>query len=95
MRSIHKHLAALLALCLLAGGIAALAAGLEKPKDYIGAWEGGEDYGQTREYYLEILDYADGVFTLDLDIYRIWGFEGMTALLTEDQLTLHYEISIL
>ncbi len=84
MRSIRKLFAALLALCLCAGMFTALAAGLDKPKDYIGAWEGGEDYGETREYYLEVLDFADGVFTVNFDIYRIWGFEGMTALVTED-----------
>ena len=83
MKPVFKLLAALLALCLCAGAAAATA-GLDKPEAYLGAWEGGEDYGETREYDLELLDYADGVFAAGLDIYRIWSFEDMTALLTPD-----------
>ena len=75
----------LLLLCLFAAN--ALAAPLADPAQYVGAWEGGDDYGETREYYLEIRDYQDGLFTVTLDIYRIWGFDDMTALLAEDEPT--------
>jgi len=84
MLSVRKLIAVLLALCLVACAAWALAAGLERPGDYVGTWGGGDDYGETREYYLEILDYKNEAFTLALDIYRIWSFDGMTALLTQE-----------
>ena len=83
MKAHLRLLAAILALCLCAAATA-LAAGLDDPKGYVGVWGGGDDYGETREYYLEILDYKDGVYTANLSIFRIWSFEGMTALLTEE-----------
>lgn len=79
-----KVLALLLALCLCAGGLTALAAGLENPESYLGDWGGGDDYGEAREYYLHLLDLKDDVFNASLDIYRIWAFDGMIALLTPD-----------
>lgn len=84
MKLYNRILIALLALCLLAGGLSALAAGLEKPDSYIGSWAGGEDYSEAHEYYLDLLDYSDGVYTASLSIYRIWSFDDMTALLTPD-----------
>ena len=84
MKTLRKLLAVALLVCLCAGGAPALAAGLKDPNRYLGSWAGGEDYGEAREYYLEIHDYADGVFTLSFDIYRIWSFDDMTALVMED-----------
>ena len=76
-----------LALCLCLAGAPALAAGLERPEDYLGAWQGGEDYGEAGEYYLYLNSLEDGVFTLDFDIYRIWSFSAMTAALSEERPT--------
>lgn len=84
MKTIRKLLAAALALCLCAWLSGALAAGLDHPEDYLGAWEGGEDYGETSEYYLELTDFKDGVYTASLSVYRIWSFDSMTAILTQD-----------
>lgn len=84
MKTIRKLLAAAVAVCLIAAGGAALAAGLDAPESYLGAWGGGEDYGETCEYYLELTDFADGVFTASLSVYRIWSFNSMTAILTDD-----------
>lgn len=79
----RKLIALLLTLCLAACAAGALADAPAHPGRYVGTWEGGDDYGETREYYLEILDYQDGTFTIALDIYRIWSFD-MSALLTGD-----------
>ena len=81
----RKIIAAALALCLCLGAVGALAAGLEKPESYLGAWQGGESYGGAWEYYLYINDYQDGAFNIDLDIYRIWSFGNMSALLSKER----------
>ena len=49
------------------------------PGDYIGHWEGGPDLGTAREYSLDITGYANGKFSVDLTLYRIWCFEQMDA----------------
>ena len=83
-RLIAAALLVLMAALPACGLCGALAEAAEGPEAYIGTWVGGEDYGETREYYLELTDFKDGVFTAVLDIYRIRGFDGMTALLTEE-----------
>ena len=82
-----KHLriaALLLALILCAAGSSALAEGLEHPESWLGTWEGGEDYGDARDYYLELTDYHDGVFDANLLYYRLSNFEGMSAFVADD-----------
>ena len=85
MKRFYRILALLLA-CLLMGA-SALAAGLDAPELYVGSWQGGDSYGEAFEYYLDLLDYRDGVFDAELAIYRIWSFDHMTALLAEDEPT--------
>ena len=87
MTEMKKRAAALLALCLILFTASAWAAGLENPQDYLGAWQGGEEYGVAGEYYLYLNSYSDGLFTLDLDVYRIRSFSAMTALLSQDRPT--------
>ena len=86
MKRSERILAALLAALLLLSG-AALGEALENPEDYLGSWQGGDEYGEAFEYYLDLLDYQDGVFSVELSIFRIWSFDGMTALLSEDEPT--------
>ena len=84
MKLHHRITVLLLALMLCAVGSSALAAGLEDPEGWLGTWEGGEDYGEARDYYLYLLDYHDGVFDAALELYRLWSFDGMTALLSQE-----------
>lgn len=80
-----KKMAALLIIACLMSLTAACAEVLPRnPAFYIGAWEGGESYGEAHEYYIDITDYRDGWFTLDFDIYRIWSFDDMSAMLMDD-----------
>ena len=85
MKRLHRMIAALLAAGLLAFAAPALAAGLENPEQYIGSWQGGDDYGEPYEFYLDLLDFEDGVYNASLAIFRTWSFDGMTALLAEEE----------
>ena len=84
MKQFLRAAAALLLLSLIAPGASALAAGVDAPEQYIGSWQGGDDYGEPYEFYLDLLDYQDGVYTASLAIYRTWSFDDMTALLAGD-----------
>ena len=86
MKRLHCVLAVLL-IGMLAALPAALAAGLEAPELYVGSWQGGESYGQAHEYYLDLLDYRDGLYTAELAVYRIRAFDHLTALLAPDEPT--------
>ena len=67
----------LLALALMLSG-AALAQ-MNDPAGYIGRWVGGPSYGEAHEYTMDITGYAYGRFSVDLELYRVWGFEEMEA----------------
>ena len=67
----------LLALALMLSG-AALAQ-MNDPAGYIGRWVGGPSYGEAHEYTMDITGYASGRFSVDLELYRVWGFEEMEA----------------
>ncbi len=72
-----RLIAVLLAAWFLLAGPAVAQA--NDPGDYIGHWEGGPDYGVAHEYSMDINGYAYGRFSVDLSLYRIWGFEQMDA----------------
>lgn len=85
---VYRMLCAALLVVALLGSLAAAEgyplSQIDDPAAYVGIWGAGEDYGDTREYYMYITNYADGCFTLNLDIYRVWSFENMTAMLLDD-----------
>lgn len=67
----------LLAALLLLSGTAL--AQMRDPAGYVGRWVGGPSYGEAHEYTLDITGYAYGRYSVDLELYRVWGFEQMDA----------------
>ena len=72
-----RALIILLAALLMLSGTAL--AQMRDPASYVGRWVGGPSYGDAHEYTLDITGYAGGLFSVDLELYRVWAFEDMEA----------------